>query len=295
MASFWYRKINPALNQVGRGFWQRGFLEPQRRLYDHQLVFFDSGDCEVTIASERHIMKPGDWIIIPPDILHSSRSLSDHLLRFWVHFDWVDEDREPTPLYCYAPDQPDASKIHRAPEWAPVKHSGSCSQIERVAVLGLLEALEVAWNHSDEVEFLTSKAIFMELLFRLLRPRPEHMKQNSLKNDSILLQVKNLLDQAPSSQFSIREILCSTGQTYEHLCRRFTAYFGISPLRYLNGIRLEKAKKLLLRSNAPVNEIAWQSGFNDPVYFGKLFRKHYHFSPGEYRKHIRSGIHRSKY
>lgn len=52
---------------------------------------------------------------------------------------------------------------------------------------------------------------------------------------------------------------------------------------YLNKYRIEKAKEALANTSATISEIAYQTGFNDPKYFSRIFRKHIGLTPLEFR------------
>ena len=75
---------------------------------------------------------------------------------------------------------------------------------------------------------------------------------------------------------------CSLSESY--LYARFKQAFGVSPIHYLNGVRLQAAAGLLLSSKFTLAEIAEQIGFCDAYYLSKLFKKAYGISPREYRK-----------
>lgn len=59
---------------------------------------------------------------------------------------------------------------------------------------------------------------------------------------------------------------------------------GDSPINYLIGIRLCKAKELLDKGELTIKEVAAMVGYDDPYYFSKLFKKYYGCSPSEYKK-----------
>ncbi len=67
----------------------------------------------------------------------------------------------------------------------------------------------------------------------------------------------------------------------------FSKLIGISPINYLNKKRVEKAQKLLLLSNANLQEISERVGFDDVFYFSRLFKKHVGVSPRKYRNEFR--------
>lgn len=66
--------------------------------------------------------------------------------------------------------------------------------------------------------------------------------------------------------------------------KQFRQAYGQSPLGYLNDLRIDRGKQLLLGSDHTVSEIALQCGFDDPKYFTRSFRQATGFSPAEYRK-----------
>jgi AraC-like DNA-binding protein len=59
---------------------------------------------------------------------------------------------------------------------------------------------------------------------------------------------------------------------------------GISPVRYINRKKVERAQLILLTEQLPVKEVAYRLGFNDHSYFISLFRQIVGISPQEYRR-----------
>jgi len=66
--------------------------------------------------------------------------------------------------------------------------------------------------------------------------------------------------------------------------RRFTSATGIAPIAYVQRLRIEDAKRRLERTEAPVDEISWQVGYEDPAFFRRLFKRTTGLAPGAYRK-----------
>lgn len=59
---------------------------------------------------------------------------------------------------------------------------------------------------------------------------------------------------------------------------------GLSPKELVSDFRLKKAKMMLEKTDKTVAEIAYRTGFNDPVYFTRLFRTTFGITPTQYRK-----------
>lgn len=73
---------------------------------------------------------------------------------------------------------------------------------------------------------------------------------------------------------------CSRG----HFHRQFHHATGETPLKYLSRHRMELALQYLRQTQWPIKTIAAKSGFHDPLYFSRCFRKAFHCSPVEARK-----------
>ena len=68
-----------------------------------------------------------------------------------------------------------------------------------------------------------------------------------------------------------------------HFMKFFKAHMGTGFIDYLNDYRLTMAERLLHTSDAPVIEIAQQSGFDNLSYFNRIFKRKYGQSPGKMR------------
>ncbi len=69
--------------------------------------------------------------------------------------------------------------------------------------------------------------------------------------------------------------------------RRFTDATGLSPIAYVQRLRIEHAKRRLERTDAPIEKLSWQVGYEDPAFFRRLFRRTTGLAPGAYRKRFR--------
>ncbi|MCR9288401.1 MAG: helix-turn-helix transcriptional regulator [Bacteroidetes bacterium] len=69
--------------------------------------------------------------------------------------------------------------------------------------------------------------------------------------------------------------------SHSQLHRKLTALIGLSPNKFIRHVRLSKAKKLLLNSETNITRIAYETGFNDPGYFGRMFKKEFGVTPIE--------------
>jgi AraC-like DNA-binding protein len=66
--------------------------------------------------------------------------------------------------------------------------------------------------------------------------------------------------------------------------RRFTKYLGKTPKQFINQVRLERARQLLLETDRSVSEICDECGFSDKSYFSKQFKRLFMIQPSKLRK-----------
>jgi transcriptional regulator GlxA family with amidase domain len=69
--------------------------------------------------------------------------------------------------------------------------------------------------------------------------------------------------------------------------RRFVSATGLTPIAYIQRLRIEDAKRRLERTDDSVDEISWRVGYEDPAFFRRLFKRTTGLSPGAYRKRFR--------
>ncbi|MFA7042516.1 MAG: helix-turn-helix transcriptional regulator, partial [Bacteroidales bacterium] len=89
----------------------------------------------------------------------------------------------------------------------------------------------------------------------------------------------NIENENLSMDLIANEIAISKMQLY----RKIKEVTGMTPTEYIRSIRLCHAEKLLKTSSKTVQEIMYQSGFNNKAYFYREFSKKYHLTPKEYR------------
>lgn len=70
----------------------------------------------------------------------------------------------------------------------------------------------------------------------------------------------------------------------QYISQLFKSEIGVGFLTYLTGIRMERAKKLLLSTSLSVADVAEQSGYGDYRVFTKVFKKAEGVTPSQYRR-----------
>lgn len=91
-----------------------------------------------------------------------------------------------------------------------------------------------------------------------------------------------------NENINIEEYVNSTYISNSLFFRKFKLYTGMTPLQYILDIRLSNARKLLETTDYSIGEIALIIGYDNALYFSRLFHKHIGVSPKEYRKSVKN-------
>ena len=97
---------------------------------------------------------------------------------------------------------------------------------------------------------------------------------------------KNFTDSTYSAETALRKIPLN----YDYVRKLFKKETGVTPHDYLNGIRMDRARQYIENgitnnySNFTVSQIAEACGFAEPLYFSRVFKKHFGVSPMLYQK-----------
>ncbi len=91
------------------------------------------------------------------------------------------------------------------------------------------------------------------------------------------------------SSLTVREIAGALGCTPDHLSRLFRQVEGMTLMSWISRERIELAKNLLEKTPRNVAEVGWASGFNEPSYFIRIFKRYAGTTPRNYRVQLQRG------
>jgi len=105
--------------------------------------------------------------------------------------------------------------------------------------------------------------------------------------DAAVLGAQKWLGEHYSVAAPVEEMVRRSGMPSRSFKRRFTQATGHSPIAYVQHLRVEEAKRRLERTDAPIDEIGWNVGYEDPAFFRRLFKRLTGITPGAYRRKFR--------
>ena len=95
---------------------------------------------------------------------------------------------------------------------------------------------------------------------------------------------KALMKERFRENLDLEKIAQDAGMSYSWFRKKFREYTSISPARYILGLRIQEACRLLAESPLTIKEVAYNMNFEDSSYFSAMFLREVGMSPSEYRR-----------
>lgn len=104
--------------------------------------------------------------------------------------------------------------------------------------------------------------------------------------DAFLSKLKTAIESRLSdSALSVEDICRMVGMSHPVVHRKVTALTGRSLTLFVRSIRLAKAQELLLQQpGMSISDVAYETGFNDPKFFSRVFSEEFGMSPTVFRQ-----------
>ena len=104
----------------------------------------------------------------------------------------------------------------------------------------------------------------------------------NLHHAEIITELLDWIDTHYNEQITLSDLAVVSGYKEKYLCRFFKDYTSLTPIDYINRVRIDNACRELLHYGCSVTEAAFNNGFNDLSYFSKKFKLYMGMTPREY-------------
>lgn len=107
---------------------------------------------------------------------------------------------------------------------------------------------------------------------------------NSIKKHLLIEDIEKYITSNYTETITLKDLSKLYFIDEQYLCKLFKRETGVGFVDYINKIRIDSAKRLLLNSDATISSIAYQVGYSNISYFNKIFKKLSGNTPKEYRQ-----------
>jgi AraC-like DNA-binding protein len=135
---------------------------------------------------------------------------------------------------------------------------------------------------------LRVKASLLLLLARIIELTKQGIDKREFIPEGIQKARIFIMQSYRYPDITLDEIADEANLSIDHFGRQFKKYLGETPVAFLNRIRIERASLLPEQRDLRINEIARECGFDDPLYFSRVFKKVRGIPPTEFRDQKKS-------
>ena len=234
---------------------------------DFQIIYIASG------LGHFHFDAPDNETIVPAGniVLYRPKEMQkyeyygeDKTDVYWIHFTGS-EVKNILRKYGFRDDQ----RIY------PV---GSSLEYERIFKRIILEFQRCQENYEEMLELLLRHLL---IIFERDLKRKHVIKNDYLDKEMDI--AATYFNENYNRNINIEEYASSRGMSVSWFIRNFKKYTGQTPMQFIVSIRINNAQLLLETTEYSINQIASIVGYDNQLYFSRLFHKQKGYSPTQYR------------
>ena len=232
---------------------ERGWRHLTRQLFEYEMMIVTEGELYIADEEREYHVKAGEYLIMSPT-RHQHGTRACKCRFYWMHF------RSPAlPASISLPPQ---GKVY-----------------DEKSVRALSEMLL-----SSEAEAARSmRSVYLATQILLELGRGQSTAEKVPAPSALCENIKNYIFFHRFSQIRVSDIARALGYHEKYLSAAFHAQEGITLKAYIDGQRLEEAKRLLLETDYTVSQISYYLNFISPHNFARFFKSHVGMTACEYR------------
>ncbi|MBD2864901.1 helix-turn-helix transcriptional regulator [Paenibacillus oceani] len=269
----WAKRIHSAIYQIDK-----------RRIYDFELLYVLKGEIQARVGEHAFLVPAGKLLYLPANVYHSIHFHTD-LSFIGIHFDYfgemtltdgdeivVNEAACNDNLFCTEPSLPFGPLFRQHLLNAPAE---TASMMDRI--VDEFTAKKAGYG-------LVCRGLLLQILVMLLRDQDEAERQVHPVYGKTIVQLADRMEANCAADWSSHAISNELKLSPDYAAKVFKETIGVPPGRYIQQIRHQAAKKMLRETDATIETIGKQVGYDDLHYFNRIFHKLEGIPPGNYRK-----------
>lgn len=247
--------------------------EPHRVAF-YLMILIEEGHGHHFIDFKRHTFKKNDLIFINKQQIHAfdfSQPLCGKVMLFTDDFIKQVQSHMHFPLF---------SSFYLTSHWQPVFTPGQELQIRANS---LLKEAEYELQHNDSRQMILM-LLFSALLMMIMREKRESRSNDSQKYLASFERFVDLLETRFTDTRDANDYADKLNITYKTLnliCKKVS---NQTAKQVVDNYTILEARRRLILSGQPIQQLAYELGFDEATNFVKYFKKHTGMTPSQFRK-----------
>ena len=288
------------VNLIGHSICAQGWCIPDRFLSDMELVGVRSGKMHCRVGENSYNVHEGEVILVPPGEVFCQSAPDGPCRAYYAHFSAsferleqadipsaVTESREPESGNSYFFELEEPSPAERTVCLPPVIKTGkSRDEVWTLFERALLERNRPAVGYKVMISLYIRQILV--LLYRACLNEIPEASEDGKEQKKVVQEALYYIKNHYAEEIDIQQLSRQLFVSYQYLARQFKQSTGVSPVKYLNHLRIEEAKKRIRTADKTLEQIAREVGFENGYYFSRVFRQYEGIPPSKYRSWLNS-------
>lgn len=236
----------------------------------YQLFYIAAGKAHFWFDDAEHVVTAGHMVLYrPQEERRYIYYLEDHPEVFWVYFSGSEAAA--------------VLQAHEIPLDGHVFYSGIMPEYKNTFRRMIQELQLCQYAYRDY-----TAGLFQMMLVLVSRQWQERRSINGTTREQIEAAAA-YFNENYTARINVDEYAESLHMSTAWFIRSFKQYVALSPARYIQSLRIVNAQRLLERTKYSIGEVSEIVGYDNPLYFSRVFKKETGLSPAQYRKAERAG------
>lgn len=233
---------------------------------EYIFIYCTKGKGEVIIDNTKYSIAPNEFFIIPKKTKHEYKA----------------DDADPWTIYWFHFKGKTAKHLYNRYKATDVKdYKNTPFSIDKIKLFEKIYNLFDHNNLEGQIEYanLLSLNFISSFVYQDV-----YLELNRSNNENIINSVKNFLLENLDKNFSLNEIAEKFNYSKSYLHTKFKSNTGYPIMVFFNLKKTQKACEYLNYTDLSIKEISYKIGFEDPLYFSRIFKNFMGKSPRNYKK-----------
>ena len=231
-----------------------------------ELIYVNEGEYKALIDGKEFELSPSDLLLIPSNNVHYVSTSSSDAHSYYVM------KIPPSALLESMSDGFEDSVFRFCEGSADRRMLWRSDELQGSRILSVIERMKEEYHSSNPASAFVIRLEMLLLLVEILREDEPLEKNQHGEMSTLIYTVLRYVSQHFAEEIDEREIAARIGVSYGYFVRAFRSVVGMSFRKYLNMVRINRARQMLLTGDGNVSSVALACGYNSVSYFISLYR-----------------------